>query len=176
MNGLHAPSLCDVSVCVVWQTHSWTPLLAASDNGHVEVVRALVGANAVVNQRDVGDRWGDCCCWVVREWLLLMPQRVREALCACVCCWLGLVPACGIRGHVLYACRGMAGPLFASHSGKGMPMSPLCWLKLGVDRLCPCAGLHSEAHPVVRDGRLLLAPCCIMLNNAEKNLLVVIAR
>jgi hypothetical protein len=71
-------------------------------------------------------------------------------------------------------CRRMAGPLFASHSEKGVQMLPLCWLKLVVDRLCP--SVHSEAHPVVMDGRLFVAPCCIMLNNAEKNVLVVIAR
>ncbi len=65
MNGYRAPSLCNVSVCVVWQTNGWTPLLAASDNGHVEVVRALVVAGAPVNQADVGDHCGDCCCCVV---------------------------------------------------------------------------------------------------------------
>ncbi len=64
MNGFRAPSLCDVSVCVVRQTDGWTALLAASENGHVEVVRALVGAGAAVNQADVGDHWGDCSCWV----------------------------------------------------------------------------------------------------------------
>ncbi len=53
------PSLCCVSlcpcvrVCVVRQTDGRTPLYAASLNGHVEVVRALVGAGAAVNQAAV---------------------------------------------------------------------------------------------------------------------------
>jgi hypothetical protein len=55
-----------VRMCV-WQTNGWTPLLAASDNGHVEVVRTLVGAGAAVNQADVGDHWVDCLCSGVRE-------------------------------------------------------------------------------------------------------------
>jgi ankyrin repeat protein len=56
-------------VCVVWQTDGRTPLLMASQNGHVEVVRALVGAGAAVNQATVREDWGGClvfgCVWVV---------------------------------------------------------------------------------------------------------------
>ncbi len=48
---------CDVySVChVVFQTNGATPLLVASLSGHVECVRALLGAGAAVNQATV------CC-------------------------------------------------------------------------------------------------------------------
>ena len=47
---------CDVySVChVVFQTNGATPLLVASLSGHVECVRALLGAGAGVNQATVG--------------------------------------------------------------------------------------------------------------------------
>ncbi len=38
---------------VVVQANGLTPLHAASVNGHVEAVRALVGAGAAVNQADV---------------------------------------------------------------------------------------------------------------------------
>ncbi len=44
-----------VRLYVVWQTDGCTPLYAASGNGHVEVVRALVGAGAAVNQAAVRD-------------------------------------------------------------------------------------------------------------------------
>ena len=44
-----------VPVSVVWQTNGVTPLYAASNHGHVEVVRALVGAGAAVNQAAVRD-------------------------------------------------------------------------------------------------------------------------
>ncbi len=47
-------------VPVVLQTDGGTPLYVASQNGHVEVVRALVGAGAAVNQAWVRD---DCCGW-----------------------------------------------------------------------------------------------------------------
>ena len=51
-----------VFVCVVWQTYGWAPLYVASEEGHVQVVRALVEAGAPLNQADVGDHCGDCCC------------------------------------------------------------------------------------------------------------------
>ncbi len=55
-----------MSVCVVWQTDGSTPLYAASLNGHVEVVRALVEAGASVNQAKVRDDLGlrgSCRAW-----------------------------------------------------------------------------------------------------------------
>ena len=79
-----APSLCCVSVCAVWQTNDWSPLCAASHNGHVEVVRALVGAGAAVNQAAVREDWSGCWCSGVRGWLVFGSQRVRAALCSCV--------------------------------------------------------------------------------------------
>ena len=42
------------------QTDGCTPLYVASHNGHVEVVRALVGAGAAVNQARVRDDCGGC--------------------------------------------------------------------------------------------------------------------
>jgi hypothetical protein len=84
------PSLCGVSMCVVWQTaDGWTPLLAASDNGHVEVVRALVGAGAFVDQVTVRDHWltvgsGQC----VGDRCRYRSKRVQ--LCKLVwCLWVG---------------------------------------------------------------------------------------
>ena len=56
-----------VRVSGVWQTNGATPLLIASHNGHVEVVRALVGAGAAVNQATVRDGCGGSSCSVVRE-------------------------------------------------------------------------------------------------------------
>ena len=48
----------------VWQTDGATPLLIASENGHVEVVRALVGASAAVNQAKVRVVCGGALCSV----------------------------------------------------------------------------------------------------------------
>ena len=54
----------------VWQTDGCTPLYVASESGHVEVVRALVGAGAAVNhwvRDDCGGGWcslvWDCWFW-----------------------------------------------------------------------------------------------------------------
>jgi ankyrin repeat protein len=51
-------------VCAVWQTDGAIPLHAASNTGHVEVVRALVGAGAAVNQAAVREDLGGYWCWV----------------------------------------------------------------------------------------------------------------
>ena len=59
-----------------WQTDGATPLFIGSQNGHVEVVRALVRAGAAVNQARVRDGWG----WwgvvvghgVGRPWMVLL--------------------------------------------------------------------------------------------------------
>ncbi len=57
-----------MSVCVAWQTDGCTPLYVASEKGHDEVVRALVGAGAAVNQATVCEDLGGCycfgCAWV----------------------------------------------------------------------------------------------------------------
>jgi hypothetical protein len=54
---------CDVySVCdVVFQTDGVTPLYIACQNGHVECVRALLGAGAAINTSKVG-----CACSMAR--------------------------------------------------------------------------------------------------------------
>ncbi len=39
---------------VAWQTDGATPLCAASYQGHVECVRALLGGGAAINQANVG--------------------------------------------------------------------------------------------------------------------------
>ena len=95
MNGSCGPSLCGVSVCVVWQTDGLTPLYAASHNGHVEVVRALVGAGAAVNQAAVREDLGGCWCSAVRWWLDAGSQHARAALCVCACVCLCLL---GVHG------------------------------------------------------------------------------
>ncbi len=49
-----------MDVCIVWrvvlpcQNDGWTPLLIASQSGHISVVRALVEAGAAVDQAAVG--------------------------------------------------------------------------------------------------------------------------
>ncbi len=55
-------------VSAAWQTTGGTPLHVASKNGHVEVVRALLGAGAAVSQAMVRDDWGGGWCLVVRGW------------------------------------------------------------------------------------------------------------
>jgi hypothetical protein len=70
-----------MSVCVVWQTDATTPLYIASQNGHDEVVRALVGAGAAVNQAGVREDWGGCWCLGVGGWLVFGSQHARAALC-----------------------------------------------------------------------------------------------
>jgi hypothetical protein len=56
-----------LSVRVVWQTDGATPLYVAGLNGHVEVVRLLVGSGAAVNQARVREDWGwrFGCAWVI---------------------------------------------------------------------------------------------------------------
>jgi hypothetical protein len=76
------PSSCCGSVCVVRQSAGITPLCATSESGHVEVVRALVGAGAAVNQATVREDWGGCWCSGVRGWLVFGLQHARAALCA----------------------------------------------------------------------------------------------
>ncbi len=51
-----APSSCGYTcVSAAWQTDGTTPLYIASQNGRVKVVRALLGAGAVVNKSWVRD-------------------------------------------------------------------------------------------------------------------------
>jgi hypothetical protein len=74
-------------VCMsgVWQANGGTPLYAASQNGHVEVVRALVGAGAAVNQARVRDDCGGCWCSVVAAGVrLCVSGMVWSAACKCV--------------------------------------------------------------------------------------------
>jgi ankyrin repeat protein len=90
VNELCGPSSCRGSVCVVRQSGGITPLCATSESGHVEVVRALVGAGAAVNQATVREDWGECWCSGVRGCLVF---GLLHALCVrdvCVC-------SCGVR-------------------------------------------------------------------------------
>jgi hypothetical protein len=72
-----------VSVCVVWKTDGATPLYIASQEGHDEVVRALVGAGAAVNRAAVRGDWGGCWFLAVHGRLLSISQQVRAGLCVC---------------------------------------------------------------------------------------------
>ncbi len=51
---------------IVVQADGATPLYAARRNGHVEAVRALLGADAAVNQAKVSVEMVDWCGWSVR--------------------------------------------------------------------------------------------------------------
>ena len=90
VNELCGPSSCRGFVCVARQTDGLTPLCAASESGHVEVVRALVGAGAAVNQADVRDDWGGCLCSGVRDDVV----ACACSSCACVV-FVGAVQADG---------------------------------------------------------------------------------
>ncbi len=61
---VYCAHVCAVLSLSLWpfeQTDGDTPLLAASWEGHVEVVRTLLNAEAAVNQADVGScLWGMC--------------------------------------------------------------------------------------------------------------------
>ncbi len=46
--------MCWYDCRVVWQTNGATPLFVASQNGHVECVRALLDGGAAINQAKVG--------------------------------------------------------------------------------------------------------------------------
>ncbi len=76
-----------VCVCAVWQTDGATPLCAASQEGHVEVVRALVRAGAAVNQAAVREDLGGCWCSGVRWWL---DVGFKACACSFVFMWLCL--------------------------------------------------------------------------------------
>ena len=76
-----ASILRSVRVCVVCQTNGGTPLYAASQNGHVEVVRALVEAGAAPNQGKVRNEvfgWA----WMIGVDIALC---VCIFVCACAC-------------------------------------------------------------------------------------------
>ncbi len=79
-------------MCVAWQTDGATPLYVASEKGHDEVVRALVGAGAAVNQAAVRGDLGGCWCSGVRGWFDVGSQHARAACVhVCVCsCLLGV--------------------------------------------------------------------------------------
>ena len=71
---------------VVFQTDGWTPLHIASQNGHVECVRALLDRGAAINQATVGCTiWmaeycsGLCVCGDVREAPCMRVQLVWRA-------------------------------------------------------------------------------------------------
>ncbi len=106
----HRCAVCPyVRGCVVWQTDGWTPLCIASQEGQVEVVRALVGAGAAVNQAAVREDWCGCWCAGVGGWLVFGSQHARAALCACVCvCGCGVCMAMGAAVLVqrFESCRG----------------------------------------------------------------------
>ena len=56
----------------LWQSNGITPLYVASQNGHVDAVKALVRAGAVVNQA------------MVRTGGLNMPCTESEPVCVCM--------------------------------------------------------------------------------------------
>ncbi len=77
---------CGCLVLVV-QGNGRTPLISASQNGHVEAVRTLLDAGAAVNQDDVSGDGGTRACCVV--WLRAA-RAVRVSVASseiCLCVW-----------------------------------------------------------------------------------------
>ena len=83
--------MCCVRVSAAVQTDGRTPLYVASQKGNVEVVRALMGAGAAVNQARVREDWGGCWCSGVRGCLVFGSLHACTTLSACVvlveCAW-----------------------------------------------------------------------------------------
>ncbi len=59
--------MCDMSRLHSVQANGLTPLCVASQNGHADAVRALLGAGASVNQATVSAEMVDWCAWSTRS-------------------------------------------------------------------------------------------------------------
>jgi hypothetical protein len=73
------PCLC---LSAAWQTGGYTPLFAASQHGRFEVVRALVGAGAAVNQAKVRVH-----CWSVVSCRFKLGGPSRAYFCGVGSMW-----------------------------------------------------------------------------------------
>ncbi len=95
-------------VRMVWQATSGTPLLVASQKGHVEVVKALVGAGAAVNQATVRDRdeWGDCWCSGERGLLVFVLNAACVCSFTCLCVHVSVCGVCVAFGTEVESCVG----------------------------------------------------------------------
>ena len=72
---------------VLAQTDGYTPLHAASRDGHVEVVRALLGGGAAVNQGMVRCHVSNRLARVTSHWAVEGVERSRWVWCVCsMCC------------------------------------------------------------------------------------------
>ncbi len=70
---------------MAWQTDGTTPLHVASEKGHVECVRALLGGGVAINQATVR-----CAGSIARHrWGLGVRVPLGSCVHACVCSWLG---------------------------------------------------------------------------------------
>ncbi len=65
---------------VVFQTDGWTPLHIASQDGHVECVRALLDRGAAINQAEVG-----CPTWMTKCCGGCVCAGMCGRLCSCQC-------------------------------------------------------------------------------------------
>ena len=72
----------------MFQTGGFTPLYIASETGHVECVRTLLGGGAAINQAMVG-----CASSKARDWGL----RARS-LRVCMRSWLGRLGCGAVEG------------------------------------------------------------------------------
>jgi hypothetical protein len=79
----------DCVCCAESQTTGATPLCIASQNGHVECVRALLDGGAAINQAKVG-----CVSSMARHCRGLCGTLLR----ACMCSWLGAVGCDAVEG------------------------------------------------------------------------------
>jgi hypothetical protein len=117
--------LCCAVCRVVWQSTGATPLLVASQNGHVECVQALLSGGAAINQAKVG---------CARP--MALPRGV------CVCCSLYACTAHRIRWDEVLGLRGQGRHAHVVLEGMGNTVVLGCsthapvWVRSGKTAWC----------------------------------------
>ncbi len=91
---LHDGVMCWCECRAAWQKDGATPLCIASNNGHVECVRALLGGGAAINQAKVGSAGS------MARLRGVLCVRVSVGVCVyvCVCSWFGALEWRALEG------------------------------------------------------------------------------